>query len=165
MSMQSETEASTTPDPSAAVPQVAQEAMKPVILVVDDSWQLATAVKFRLERTGYRVVTASDGVEALSLLNSVAPDLIVADIMMPRLDGFGLYERLRAEPRWTSIPIIFLTAASDLLTVVRGKSLGVDDYITKPFQFNRLLESIQGKLQHQRELATAPTAAPVEPSG
>ncbi|MDM8527905.1 response regulator [Anaerolineales bacterium HSG24] len=132
---------------------------KPIIMVVDDQPDLVDGVKLILEVEGFDVWTAANGQHALDKLESTfmrrseqdgaraLPDLILADIMMPVMDGYTLFERVKANPYLQSIPFIFLTAKVDDVDIRRGKELGVDDYLTKPAQPDDLLSSIRGKLK------------------
>lgn len=106
------------------------------ILVVDDEVQLQKALRRRLEREGYQVVVAGDGEEALRLFDETRPDLVILDVMLPRLDGFGVLAELRAR---SDTPIIILSARSDELDKLVGFRLGVDDYMTKPFSLAELV--------------------------
>jgi DNA-binding response OmpR family regulator len=106
---------------------------RPVILAADDDADILALVAFRLERSGYTVLQARDGEEALSLARSASPDLAVLDVMMPKLDGFELTRRLRADEATSGIPIILLTAKAQDGDVERGFDVGADDYIRKPF--------------------------------
>src|SRR5713226_2097574 len=100
------------------------------ILLVDDEEAVRKVLSFPLERDGYTVVQAADGEEALRRFENAKIDLVVLDIMLPRLDGLEVCRRLRAT---SSVPIIMLTARDDELDKVVGLELGADDYITKPF--------------------------------
>jgi two-component system, OmpR family, response regulator RpaB len=103
---------------------------KGTILVVDDEASIRRILQTRLEMIGYSVVTASDGEEALSAFRLLAPDLVVLDVMMPKLDGYGVCQELRKE---SDVPIIMLTALGDVADRITGLELGADDYMTKPF--------------------------------
>jgi CheY-like chemotaxis protein len=129
--------------------------MRPVasILVVDDQPTLLENVEFMLAAAGYQVLTACDGIEALDLLQTQAADLILADIAMPRLDGYQLYERVRQNPDWVAIPFMFLTARTLDSDIRHGKELGVDEYLTKPIQPEDLLTAVQDKLRGAQQLA------------
>jgi len=127
--------------------------MKPIILLVDDNPKLLAGIKTRLELEGFQVITADDGASALQVLESVAPHLIIADIMMPRMDGWQLFERVRAMPRLTAVPFLFLTALTHDTAIQRGKELGAEDFLTKPFKSDELVASIRGKLRRAAELA------------
>jgi len=100
------------------------------ILVVDDEASIRRILETRLSMIGYNVVTASDGEEALSAFHVAAPDLIVLDVMMPKLDGYGVCQELR---KYSDVPIIMLTALGDVADRITGLELGADDYMVKPF--------------------------------
>lgn len=128
------------------------------ILLVDDHPQLLYHLKLTLEKTGeYEVLTAHDGAEALELLHGQPVDMIVADIAMPRMNGYQLYEHVRinpVDPYWIILPFVFLSARALESDIRYGKALGADDYLTKPVQPEDLLAVIRGKLQqYQRLLA------------
>ena len=129
------------------------------ILIVDDQLTLRDNVKQLLEETGYRALTASDGAEALAVLQSQPVDLILADIAMPRMNGYQLYERARENPQWVKIPFIFLTARMLDSDIRYGKHLGVDDYLVKPFQLEDLLATIEGRLRRAQQLAVHPESS------
>lgn len=122
------------------------------ILVVEDQELLQIAIRDILDLEGYKVLTASDGVEALSVMEKNRPDLILADIMMPRMDGYAFYEEVRARPEWVPIPFIFLTAKAEKEDVIRGKSLGAEDYIVKPFDPQELVVAVEAKLGRARAI-------------
>ena len=103
---------------------------KETILVVDDEASIRRILETRLSMIGYHVVTASDGVEALELFQSTNPDLVVLDVMMPKLDGYGVCQELRKE---SDVPIVMLTALGDVADRITGLELGADDYVVKPF--------------------------------
>ena len=129
------------------------------ILVVDDRRDLLRTISFTLEKAGYRVLTAGDGVDALRVLGAEPVDVILADIAMPGLNGYQLYERVRENPDWVAIPFLFLTARAFDSDIRYGKSLGVDDYLTKPIQPEDLLAAIEGKLVRARQLVAVQPAA------
>jgi CheY-like chemotaxis protein len=118
------------------------------ILVVDDHAELLENIGLTLEAAGYRVVAAHDGVEALEVLAAQPVDLVLADIAMPHMDGYQLYERVRESPHWAAIPFVFLTARALDSDVRHGKGLGADDYLTKPIQPEDLLAVVQSRLRH-----------------
>ena len=103
---------------------------KETILVVDDEASIRRILDTRLSMIGYQVVTASDGVEALELFGRTNPDLVVLDVMMPKLDGYGVCQELRKE---SDVPIVMLTALGDVADRITGLELGADDYVVKPF--------------------------------
>jgi DNA-binding response OmpR family regulator len=120
------------------------------ILLVDDEDSIQTLLTYPLERDGYRVVQARDGEEALVKFAQVGPELVVLDVMLPRLDGLEVCKRLRAQ---STVPIIMLTARGEELDKVLGLELGADDYITKPFSIREFRSRIRALL---RRAATAP---------
>jgi len=118
------------------------------ILVVEDHEPLLMAVQDILEAEGYIVNTATDGAEALHLVEENRPDLVLTDILMPRMDGYALCEALRARPEWESIPVIFVTARAEIEDELKGKALGATNYITKPFSPDRLLTVVCSSLSY-----------------
>ncbi len=114
------------------------------ILLVDDEDSIQTLLTYPLERDGYRVVQARDGEEALSRFAEGPIDLVVLDIMLPRVDGLEVCRRLRAE---STVPIIMLTARDDELDKVLGLELGADDYITKPFSIREFRSRVRALLR------------------
>lgn len=125
------------------------------ILVVEDDGALLDGLRDILELSGYQVVTARNGAQGLVALEQHRPDLIVSDINMPRMDGYQFYSQVRAHPEWVSLPFIFLTAKGEKADIRRGKMLGVDDYITKPFEEADLLVAVQAKLNRRDQLNAA----------
>ena len=125
---------------------------KPLILVVEDDFALLEGIRELLELTGYRVIPATNGVEALEKLNHYKPDLIVSDIMMPEMDGYEFHSKVRERVELLTIPFIFLTARGEKVDIRRGKSMGADDYITKPFDDEDLLVAVEAKLTRWRSL-------------
>ena len=116
----------------------------PTILVVDDEEAIQKNLAFALERDGYRVVQAFDGEEALVLFASGQPDLVVLDLMLPKLDGIEVCKRLRAT---STLPILMLTARDDELDKVLGLELGADDYMTKPFSLREFRSRVKALLR------------------
>jgi DNA-binding response OmpR family regulator len=114
------------------------------ILLVDDEESIQKLLAYPLEREGYRVLQARDGVEALERFASERVDLVVLDIMLPKLDGLEVCKRLRAE---SEVPIIMLTARDDELDTVLGLELGADDYITKPFSIREFRSRVRALLR------------------
>ncbi len=125
---------------------------KPLIMVVEDDFALLEGIRELLELTNYKVVAASNGVEALKLLDRFMPDLIVSDIMMPEMDGYEFHTKVRERVELLTVPFIFLTARGEKIDIRRGKSLGADDYITKPFDDEDLLVAIEAKLTRWQSL-------------
>jgi DNA-binding response OmpR family regulator len=119
---------------------------QPVILAADDDPDIRELVAFRLERSGYTVLQAADGEEALALALKHTPDLAVLDVMMPKMDGFEVVRRLRAEETTKHMPIIMLTARAQDSDVEEGFESGADDYLRKPFSPQELRARVQAIL-------------------
>src|SRR5687767_13840666 len=126
------------------------------ILLVDDEEAVQKLLTYPLERDGFRVVAARDGEEALARFSEAAFDLVVLDLMLPKLDGLEVCKRLRAG---STVPIIMLTARDDELDKVLGLELGADDYITKPFSIREFRSRVRALLRR----AAAPRHDPREP--
>ena len=130
------------------------------VLVVEDDTTLASTLRYNLEREGYTVLTAGDGVQALDLARQKQPDLLILDVMLPQLDGFSVCRILRGE---SDIPIMMLTARQDEIDRIAGLELGADDYVVKPFSLGELLARVRrilwrGRREEeavQREVLTA----------
>lgn len=118
----------------------------PLVLAADDDPLIRELIQFRLERSGYAVVTAADGDEALRLARDRLPDLIVLDVMMPGRDGYEIARTLRTEEATSRIPIILLTARVQEADVAQGFDAGADDYLTKPFSPQELQARVQAIL-------------------
>ena len=123
------------------------------ILLVEDEEVIRESVAEILELNGFLVQTASDGLQALSLLENEIPDLILADIMMPQMNGYQLYQRVRSNPAWVWIPFIFLSAKGAGEDVRFGKELGADDYLRKPIDAEDLISAVIGRLRRYEALA------------
>ncbi len=125
----------------------------PLILIVEDNQSILHNLKLLLEYSGYQPITATNGVEAQEALSTLdeAPDLILCDIMMPKMNGYEFYQKISENSKYFLTPFIFLTAKTDPEDVRLAKKLGVDDYITKPFQKEDLLAIITGKLQRNKK--------------
>ena len=117
------------------------------ILVVDDDRNLRKIIQTNLELAGYDVTTAASGDEALSTLDSMQPDLVVLDVMMPLMDGYEVARRIRRHPANTHVPIIMLTAKAEVEDKLAGFEAGVDDYMTKPFGPQELLARVKAKIR------------------
>jgi DNA-binding response OmpR family regulator len=103
----------------------------------------------RLESQGYEVISAADGEEALIRVQETTPDLVLLDVMMPKLDGIATLKRLKADPALPFVPVILLTAKADVKDVVAGLEAGADDYLTKPFGFAEFLARIRALLRRE----------------
>lgn len=110
---------------------------------------MAAAIGSVLEMTGYRVSTAANGVEALQIMADSLPDLIIADILMPEMDGYALYQEVQERVEWRLVPFIFLSSMAEREDIQRGRDLGVDSYITKPFEPEELLAAVRAGLKGQ----------------
>lgn len=124
---------------------VSDEAL-PLVLAADDDTLIRELIQFRLERSGYAVVTASDGDEALRLARERLPDLVVLDVMMPGMNGYEVTRALRADEATKRIPVILLTARVQEADVAQGFEAGADDYLTKPFSPQELRARVQAIL-------------------
>lgn len=113
------------------------------ILIVDDEPYILNILDFSLDAEGYRVLQASDGEEAMRMAQEQTPDLVVMDVMMPRLDGFETCKRLKEDVRTADIPVVLLTARNSREDRSRGEAVKADGYITKPFSPQRLLDTVQ----------------------
>lgn len=133
--------------------------MPETILVVDDEKPIAEILKFNLEKDGYRVVLAFDGEEALVVARSQHPDLMILDIMLPKLDGFGVCREIR---KHSSVPILMLTAKDQEVDKILGLELGADDYVTKPFSPREIMARVKAILRRApaREGTASTSAAP-----
>jgi putative two-component system response regulator len=122
------------------------------ILVVEDQDFLREALQVLLQNEGYRVLTASNGMEALHSLHEFSVDLILSDIMMPEMDGYAFYDVVRSRPEWVSIPFIFLTALGERDAVFASKRLGADDYLIKPIDSYELTTTVRSRLERSHQL-------------
>jgi putative two-component system response regulator len=122
------------------------------LLVVEDNRPMRLGLRDILEQAGFVVLTAADGSEALAQMSQTRPDLILSDIAMPVMDGFAFFQEVRAKPEWVSIPFIFLTARGEREDIMRGKELGADDYLTKPFTPDELLTAVRARLDRTNQL-------------
>lgn len=117
--------------------------MTQTVLTVDDSRTMRRMLKMTLEDGGYRVVQAEDGLMGLEVLKSEMPDVIVTDINMPNMDGFGFIDAVRAQPRFAGVPILVLTTESDKSLKERARNAGATGWITKPFEQMRLVDVVR----------------------
>lgn len=116
---------------------------KPRILLVEDDPDMVSAVRLRLEANNYDLLVAQDGLQGLNKARTEKPDLIILDIMLSKLDGLAVCRMLKFDERYKKIPIIILTAKAQKSDIQRGKEVGADAYITKPFKCEELLSKMQ----------------------
>ncbi len=120
------------------------------VLVIDDSNTIRRSAEIFLRQGGYEVLLAEDGFDALSKVNDHDPDLIFCDILMPRLDGYQTCAIIKRNPRFSAVPVIMLSSKDGLFDKARGRMVGSDDYLTKPFTKDQLLLAVE---QYKRVLA------------
>lgn len=124
------------------------------ILVVEDSDVMRDGIKLILEMEGYNIVEAMNGKQALEVLSQISPpDLIVSDIIMPQMNGFDFCDNLRKNDKFKAIPFIFLTARGQKEDIIRGKEMGVEDYLIKPFDTDQLLATVNGRIKRMQEIS------------
>lgn len=121
------------------------------ILVVDDEPPIVRLMEFILARQGHEMVVAVNGEEALEKVRAESPDLVLLDIMMPRIDGYEVARTLRADPTHGDIPIIMLSAKAQEEDIRKGLEVGVDEYITKPFSPDHLVKVVTDYLARKEE--------------
>ena len=116
------------------------------ILIVDDEPNILLSLQFLMTKVGYEVRTAKDGEQALAEIAKAVPDLVMLDVMMPKLDGFSVCQQIRATPELRRLKIIMLTARGREVERVKGLALGADDYITKPFSTKDAIDRVAAVL-------------------
>jgi DNA-binding response OmpR family regulator len=116
------------------------------VLVVDDEPNIVMSLRFLMEREGLDVEIAPTGEAALQALERAPADLVLLDVMMPQLDGFEVCQRIRADPRWAAVKIIMLTAKGREVERDKGRALGADAYVTKPFSTRELVARVKQML-------------------
>ena len=121
------------------------------MLIVDDEPNILLSLQFLMKKNGYEVRTAKDGEEALAEISRAAPDLVLLDVMMPKMDGFSICEQIRATPEWRDMRIIMLTARGRDIEREKGLALGADDYITKPFSTKDAIARVEAVLARFRK--------------
>lgn len=124
---------------------------KQTILVVDDEKDLLDLIEYNLKKEGFAVLKAENGEEGIKIAKEHKPDLVLMDIMMPKMDGMEAVEKMRSDEELKAIPIIFLTARSDEKTEVEGLNKGGDDYITKPISTTKLISRIKAVMRRFEE--------------
>ena len=128
---------------------------RPKILIVDDEPDLLSVLRFGLEAEGFEVTDASDGVRGLELARTLAPDLIVLDLMLPRMDGYKVCRALKFDDRYRRIPVFILSARSGETDRRLALDLGADEYMAKPYEVRELVARIRSKLGTARDTAAA----------
>ena len=122
------------------------------ILVIDDDPAINELIKVNLELAGYRVIQAFDGIKGFALCKQELPCLVVLDVMMPEVDGFTVAQRIRKNPETAEVPILMLTALSQINDKVKGFDIGVDDYLVKPFEMEELLVRVRALLKRTAQI-------------
>jgi twitching motility two-component system response regulator PilG len=117
------------------------------VLVIDDSNTIRRSAEIFLKQAGHEVVLAEDGFDALAKLSDYQPDLVFCDILMPRLDGYQTCAIIKRNPQFAGVPVIMLSSKDGLFDKARGRMVGSQDYLTKPFTKDQLLQAVQ---QHAR---------------
>ena len=123
----------------------------PSVLIVDDEPNIVLSLQFLMKKTGFEVRTAKDGEEAMAEISRAAPDLVLLDVMMPKIDGFSICKQIRANPEWKDMRIIMLTARGRDVEREKGLALGADDYITKPFSTKDAIARVEAVLGRPRK--------------
>lgn len=113
------------------------------VLVIDDSNTIRRSAEIFLKQGGYQVLLAEDGFDALSKVNDHAPDLIFCDILMPRLDGYQTCAIIKRNPKFSAVPVIMLSSKDGLFDKARGRMVGSEAYLTKPFTKDQLLQAVE----------------------
>jgi len=121
------------------------------VLIVDDESYIVKSLSFVMKNAGFEAYSAGDGEEALQKLDEMVPDLVILDVMMPKLDGFEVCKAIRGNPAWSSIKIIMLTAKGRDSEREKGLALGADDYLTKPFSTRDILKRVQEMMNEERK--------------
>lgn len=123
--------------------------MRKNILIVEDEKDIIEVIRYYLEKDNYRVHVAQDGFSALELAEKVVPNLILLDLMLPKMDGVEVCKRLKSNPRLRDIPIIMVTAKSEEADKIRGLEIGADDYVTKPFSAKELVARVKAHIRRR----------------
>ncbi len=116
------------------------------VLIADDEPNIVTSLEYLMQKKGFEVKIASNGDEALALVESFLPDVVLLDVMMPRKSGYEVCQQIRERPEWQQIKVVMLSAKGREAEVNKGLSLGADSYVTKPFSNQELIAKIEGLL-------------------
>jgi len=119
------------------------------ILIVDDEKNILLVLKIALKKAGYETILAKDGLEAIEKAREQKPDLILLDIVLPKLNGYLVYEALQEEPKTAKIPVVFISAKSEKEDIDKALDLGGEDYLTKPLEKEKLLQTINEILERR----------------
>jgi len=127
----------------------------PRLLVVDDEMAITNVIRLGMEHAGFLVTCATEGYQALDMAQRLRPDLVILDVMLPDLDGFEVCRRLKSNPRTADVPVVMVTALSDVADRLRGLESGADDYVTKPFNLQELVARVRALLRRQQRVVDA----------
>lgn len=116
--------------------------MSKSVLIADDEANISLAIQFLMKRAGYDVRVAADGEEALQSVRASPPDLIVLDVMMPKRDGYDVCQSIRSDPELSDVKIVMVSAKGGPIEIEKGKALGADDYLVKPFSTQELADRV-----------------------
>jgi DNA-binding response OmpR family regulator len=147
-------------EPTAELQDSVGRERRPRILVVDDNEVIRQLIAVNLELEGFEVHLAEDGLDCLSLLESVKPDAITLDVVMPRLDGFSTLARLRGSAATRTLPVVMVTACAQESDLARGRELGVEAYLTKPFDPAELVRTVRSAVLSRASAFSAPASRP-----
>ena len=120
--------------------------MSKKVLIVDDEPNIVTSLEYLMKKSGYEVSIARNGDEALALIGSFLPDVVLLDVMMPRKSGYEVCQQIRERPEWRHIKVVMVSAKGREAEVNKGLSLGADTYVTKPFSNQELIAKVDGLL-------------------
>ena len=132
------------------------------ILVVDDDPDIRSLVKNAIIMKGHEAIAAGDGFSAVTLAIKYRPDVVVLDVMMPKMSGFQVCQNLRARPEFQATPILFLTAKDNPQDEAWGKKVGADEYITKPFEIHQVVAKVEEMLERVQEIEDRPDYDPID---
>ncbi len=124
--------------------------MSQEILIVDDEANIVLSLEFLMKQAGFQVRTAEDGEQALEAMEDHPPDLVLLDVMMPRKNGYEVCEEIRRRPEWAGLPVVMLTAKGRDVEREKGLALGADDYITKPFSTQEVVDKVKEILRDRQ---------------
>jgi DNA-binding NarL/FixJ family response regulator len=133
------------------------------VLLVEDEKVLSEALQEALELAGFEVILATDGLEAFSKLETIAPEVIISDLKMPNIDGMGLLALVRKNKAYNHIPYIVISARTDSNDIRAAMNLGADDYLTKPFTITALIESVNARVNRIESVTITVAKAPTSP--